>query len=260
MQKGCRLAGCPRWTTIFVVMLIAGALAFGLACSRSDSGRDESPAGPSSPYRLTITASPSEIYPYDHSLIMIDVKNGYGEELDEPVAVNVTAAGGFFENGDSIISGEVVDNACFWLRYDPDHSPNGDFPGQKIITAIIDYGADSSYVIDTVEVVFLPQGDRVSQIVVNSDRSVITDADNGYAVISATVIGEHGASITGVSVYFAVTGGANATFDSDVVITNAEGTAQTVFRSNGDVGLLKVCGTAGSRSDCVEIRSEKNVE
>ena len=191
---------------------------------------------------------------------MIDVKDGYGEEIDDPVTVHVTTTGGFFENGENYISGTVFRNAAFWLVYDPERVPNGDFPGQKTLTAIIDYGCENSHVTDTAEIVFLSQGERVAQVSLRSDRSTITDADNGFAIISATVVGEYGAALSGITVYFSVSGGANAAFDADTIDTNANGVAQTVLRPNGDIGLLKVCGTAGSKTGCIEITSEKAVD
>ncbi|MBN1592951.1 MAG: hypothetical protein JW941_06880 [Candidatus Coatesbacteria bacterium] len=257
MGKRFRLPDFSNFTTISLVLIVAGVLAISLSCSRSDSGRDDSPSGPSAPYMLSITAKPSELMPFENSLVMIDVKDGYGEELEEPVVVKVTTTGGFFENGENRITGEVMGNTSFWLTYDPDHTPNGDFPGPKLITAIIDYGCTSSYVTDTTEIIFQQQDSRVASISVAADPSYIKDADNNYSVITATVVGEYGAALMGVTVYFSVQGGELSTFDSTTAETDARGVAQTVFRPNGDVGLLKVCGQAGSKTDCVEIRSEK---
>jgi len=257
MGKGFRLPNLSGFTRISLIFIAICVLAIPLACSKRDSGSDESPAGPSAPYRLSVTAKPSELYPYENTLVMIDVKDGYGKELDEPVVVNVATTGGFFENGQNRISGEVLENASFWLKYDPDHTPNPDFPGTKEITAIIDYGCQNSYVMDSTEVIFMGQGSKVGSISVAADPIYITDADNNFSVITATVVGEHGAPLSSVTVYFSVQGGSSATFDASSVDTNALGIAQTVFRPNGDVGVLKVCAQAGTKTACVDIRSEK---
>jgi len=259
MGKGFRFPDSSSLVTVSLVLIVAGLLAIGLACSRSDSGRDDAPTGPTAPYRLSITARPTELFPYENALMMIDVKDGYGKEMDEAVLVKVTTTGGYFENGDNRISGEVMRSASFWLTYDPDHSPNPDFPGPKEIIAIIDYGCENSCVSDSVEVIFMDQGSRVASIRVAADPTHITDADNGYSVITATVVGEYGAPLSGITVYFSFQGGQKSTFDSAAVATNALGVAQSVFKPNGDVGLLKVCGQAGTKTDCVEIRSDKLV-
>ena len=259
MGKRVRLPYLSNFAVICLVLIVSGGLAISPSCSRSDSGRDDSPSGPTSPYRLSITAKPSELYPFENTLVMIDVKNGYGDTIDEAVLVNVTTTGGFFENGENRISGEILQNASFWLTYEPDHTPNGDFPGPKEIIATIDYGGESSYVTDTTEVLFKDQGSRVASISVAADPTHITDADNNYSVVTATVIGEYGAPLASVTVYFSVQGGETSTFDNNNADTNALGIAQTVFRPNGDVGLLKVCGQAGTRTNCIEIRSDKRV-
>ncbi len=259
MGKRFRLPDFSNFATICLVLIVSGVLAISLSCSRSDSGRDDSPSGPTSPYRLSITARPSELFPFENALVMIDVKDGYGEEIDEAVLVNVTTTGGFFENGENRISGEVLRSTSFWLTYEPDHTPNPDFPGPKEIVAIIDYGCESSYIMDTTEIIFMDQGSRVASISISADPTHITDADNNYSVIKTKVIGEYGAPLASVTVYFSMQGGERSTFDNSTADTNALGIAQTVFRPNGDVGLLKVCGQAGTKTDCVEIRSDKKV-
>ncbi|MBN2208942.1 MAG: Ig-like domain-containing protein [Candidatus Coatesbacteria bacterium] len=259
MGKGFRFPDSGILVAVSLVLIVAGLLAIGVACSRSESGRDDAPTGPTAPYRLSITARPTELFPYENALMMIDVKDGYGKDIDEAVLVKVTTTGGYFENGDNRISGEVTSYASFWLTYEPDHSPNPDFPGPKEITAIIDYGDDSSCVSDTTEVIFMDQGSRVASIRLAADPTHITDADNLYSVITATVVGEYGAPLSGVTVYFSVQGGQKSAFDSATGTTNALGVAQTVFRPHGDVGLLKVCGQAGTKTDCVEIKSDKLV-
>ncbi|RLC47989.1 MAG: hypothetical protein DRH70_02110 [Candidatus Coatesbacteria bacterium] len=257
MGKDFRLPNLSDFTRISLVFIAICLLAVPFACSRRDSGSDKSPTGPSAPYMLSITAKPSELYPYENTLVMVDVKDGYGKDLDAPVVVNVTTTGGFFENGENRISGEVLDNASFWLTYDPDHSPNPDFPGTKTVTAIIDYGCQNSYVMDTTDVIFMSQGNRVGSISVTADPTYITDADNNFSLITATVVGEHGAPLSGVTVYFSMQGGVSSSFDASSVDTNALGVAQTVFRPNGDVGVLKVCAQAGTKTACVDIHSEK---
>jgi len=259
MGKGFRLPDFSSFVTISLVLSVAGLLAITLTCSRSESGRDSGIAGPTAPYTLSVTARPTELFPFENSLIMIDVKDGYGEDIDEAVLVNVTTTGGFFENGQNRIAGEVLAHASFWLTYDPEHTPNADFPGPKEVIAIIDYGCSSSCVMDTAEIIFMDQGSRVASISVAADPTHITDADNNYSVITATVVGEYGAPLAGLTVYFSVQGAEKSTFDSTTADTNALGIAQTVFRPNGDVGLLKVCGQAGTKTDCVEIRSDKKV-
>jgi len=260
MGKGFRIPAFSSLVTLSLFLIVAGLLAIGLACSRPQSATDKGPAEPTAPYRLSITAKPTELFPYENSLIMIDVKDGYGKEMDQPVLVKVTTTGGFFENGDNRISGDVTSYASFWLTYNPDHTPNPDFPGTKEIMAIIDYGdSGSSNVSDTVEVVFMDQGSKVATIRLAADPTDITDADNGYSVITATVVGEYGAPLAGITVYLSVQGGQKSTFDSANVATNTLGVAQTTFRPHGDVGLLNVCGQAGTKTDCVEIKSEKVV-
>lgn len=260
MRNGFGVLHTHRLWQISLIITLTAALAIGISCSRTDSGRDESPSGPSAPYRLSITVKPSELYPFESSLVMIDVKDGYGERLDEAVVVNLTTTGGYFENGDNRISGEVLSSGSLWLKYDPDHEPKPDTPGTKTITGIIDYGCESSYVTDTAEVFFLSQGDQVGTVSLRADPSTITDADNGYSIITATVMGQYGAAMANVSVYFSVQGGQNSTFDATVVDTDARGVAQTVFRPNGDIGLLRVCGQAGTKTSCTEVRSDKAVQ
>ncbi len=257
MGKGFRLPNLSGITRISLILIAICVLAIPLACSRRDSGSDESPTGPTAPYMVSVTAKPSELYPYENTLVMIDVKDGYGKDLDKPVVVKVTTTGGFFENGQNRISGEVLKNASFWLTYEPDHTPNPDFPGTKEIIAIIDYGSQNSYVMDSTEVIFLSQSSKIGSISVAADPIYITDADNGFSLITATVVGEHGAPLSSVTVYFSVQGAVSATFDASSVDTNALGAAQTVFRPNGDVGMLKVCAQAGTKTACVDIRSEK---
>jgi len=254
MRRGSRNYKLPVWILISLVAVVALSLV-AYSCSRRESGRDESPAGPSAPYRLSVSAKPTELYPGENSLIMIDVKDGFGEKLESPVTVCVTTTGGVFPNSDNRFCGNVVDSASTWLRYE-----TSDTPGPKTVTAIIDYGCENSYVSDTVEILFLPQSGRVASVSIRSDTSFISDADYGFATITATVMGEHGAPVAGVSVSFSVQGGTNASFDAPVVDTNALGVAQTVFRPNGDIGLLKVCATAGTKMDCTEIKSEKKTE
>ena len=95
MGKDFRLPNLSDFTRISLVLIAICLLAIPLACSRSDSGRDKSPTGPTAPYMVSITAKPSELYPYENALVMIDVKDGYGKELDEAVVVNVTTTGAF---------------------------------------------------------------------------------------------------------------------------------------------------------------------
>jgi len=273
MRRGSRNYKLPVWILISLVAVVALSL-LAYSCSRRESGRDESPAGPTAPYRLSLTVYPTEIRHDRAAMVMIDVKDGYGYPLKDPVWVCLTSTGGVFAFAEEPTAGEiwpgpeicgpVKGHVSLWLIYN--HSrylwPPRDTPGEKKLVAYIDYGCGKdSYVRAEASVFFIPVEEEIGSVTVSSDRNSIADTDNDYAVITAVVVDKSRVPMSNMTVEFTIIGGGpDAYMDPRARTTDSRGTATSVFWPKGTVGIPRVCASVSGVSDCVEIICKKKTE